>query len=107
MSVIRYCVSIETGTQINDFLPLFRSHRSLPEILSSSPNPLREDVKRLKLIELQLQDEIKSLTFQRDGLVMELQQLQEAKPMLMQAYTVSGLNSMISNGFLIEYFLFL
>lgn len=67
----------------------FDSHRSLPEILSSSPNPLREDVKRLKLIELQLQDEIKSLSHQRDGLVMELQQLQEAKPMLMQAYTVS------------------
>lgn len=67
----------------------FSSHRSLPEILSSSPNLLREDVKRLKLIELQLQDEIKSLTIQRDGLVMELQQLQEAKPMLMQAYTVT------------------
>lgn len=68
--------------------PFASRHRSLPEVISSSPIPLREDVKRLKLIELQLQDDIKALGMQRDDLVMELQQLQEAKPMLMQAYTV-------------------
>lgn len=64
------------------------SHRSLPEVLSSSPNMLREDIKRLKLIELQLKDDIKGLAHQRDGLVMELQQLQEAKPVLEKAYAV-------------------
>lgn len=47
---------------------------------------MREDIKRLKLIELQLKDEIKGLAHQRDGLVMELQQLQEAKPVLEKAY---------------------
>lgn len=64
-------------------------HRSLPEVLNVSPNFLREDIKRLKLIELQLRDEIKTLSHQRDGLVMELQQLQEAKPVLEKAYAVS------------------
>ncbi|XP_031631697.1 blastoderm-specific protein 25D isoform X2 [Contarinia nasturtii] len=61
-------------------------HRSLPEIISTSPNMIREDIKRLKLIEIQLNDEVKGLAHQRDGLVMELQQLQEAKPMLAAAY---------------------
>lgn len=64
------------------------SHRSLPEALSTSPNLMREDIKRLKLIELQLKDEVKGLAHQRDGLVMELQQLQEAKPVLEKAYAV-------------------
>lgn len=68
----------------------FRSHRhrSLPEIISTSPNMIRDDIKRLKLIELQLSDEVKNLAHQRDGLAMELQQLQEAKPVLERAYAV-------------------
>lgn len=49
---------------------------------------IREDIKRLKLIEIQLNDEVKGLAHQRDGLVMELQQLQEAKPVLERAYAV-------------------
>lgn len=64
------------------------SHRSLPENISTSPNMIREDIKRLKLIEIQLNDEVKALAHQRDGLVMELQQLQEAKPVLERAYAV-------------------
>lgn len=66
-----------------------RRHRSLPDALSTSPNVMREDIKRLKLLELQLKDEVKTLAHQRDGLVMELQQLQEAKPVLEKAYAVS------------------
>lgn len=50
---------------------------------------IREDIKRLKLIEIQLNDEVKGLAHQRDGLVMELQQLQEAKPVLERAYAVN------------------
>ncbi|XP_055309722.1 blastoderm-specific protein 25D isoform X2 [Sitodiplosis mosellana] len=61
-------------------------HRSLPENISTSPNLIREDIKRLKLIEIQLNDEVKGLAHTRDGLVMELQQLQEAKPVLERAY---------------------
>lgn len=68
----------------------FSRHRSLPEIISTSPNLLREEIKRLKVIELQLSDEIKGLAHTRDGLVMELQQLQEAKPVLERAYAVSS-----------------
>lgn len=49
---------------------------------------IRDDIKRLKLIELQLNDEVKNLAHQRDGLAMELQQLQEAKPVLERAYAV-------------------
>lgn len=51
---------------------------------------IREDIKQLKLIEIQLNDEVKGLAHQRDGLVMELQQLQEAKPVLERAYAVSA-----------------
>lgn len=72
---------------VNEFCLIF-SHRSLPEIISTSPNLIREDIKRLKLIEMQLNDEVKGLAHQRDGLVMELQQLQEAKPVLERAYAV-------------------
>lgn len=71
-------------------------HRSLPEIISTSPNMIREDIKRLKLIEIQLNDEVKGLAHTRDGLVMELQQLQEAKPVLERAYAVRIFNKLNS-----------
>ncbi|EDV98839.1 blastoderm-specific protein 25D isoform X2 [Drosophila grimshawi] len=52
----------------------------------SSPNLLKEELKRLKFFELSLREQIKDLSLQRDGLVMELQQLQEARPVLEKAY---------------------
>lgn len=55
---------------------------------SPSPNSIKEELKRLKYFELSLRDQIKDLSLQRDGLVMELQQLQEAKPVLEKAYAV-------------------
>lgn len=58
---------------------------------SPSPTPsaaLKEELKRLKFFELSLKEQIKDLSLQRDGLVMELQQLQEAKPVLEKAYAV-------------------
>lgn len=55
----------------------------------SSPNIMKEELKRLKYFEIQLKDQIKDLSLKRDGLVMELQQLQEAKPVLEKAYAVS------------------
>ncbi|XP_039486511.1 blastoderm-specific protein 25D isoform X4 [Drosophila santomea] len=53
---------------------------------SSSPSALKEELKRLKFFELSLKEQIKDLSLQRDGLVMELQQLQEARPVLEKAY---------------------
>ncbi|EDW88943.1 blastoderm-specific protein 25D isoform X3 [Drosophila yakuba] len=52
----------------------------------SSPSALKEELKRLKFFELSLKEQIKDLSLQRDGLVMELQQLQEARPVLEKAY---------------------
>lgn len=52
----------------------------------SSPNMMKEELKRLKFFEIQLKDQIKDLSLKRDGLIMELQQLQEAKPVLEKAY---------------------
>ncbi|XP_030556598.1 blastoderm-specific protein 25D [Drosophila novamexicana] len=52
----------------------------------SSPSALKEELKRLKFFELSLKEQIKDLSLQRDGLVMELQQLQEARPVLQKAY---------------------
>lgn len=40
-------------------------------------------------MEIQLKDAIEELSHHRDSLVMELQQLQEAKPVLEKAYAVS------------------
>ncbi|KAH8412209.1 hypothetical protein KR009_000431 [Drosophila setifemur] len=51
-----------------------------------SPTALKEELKRLKFFELSLKEQIKDLSLQRDGLVMELQQLQEARPVLEKAY---------------------
>ncbi|KAH8408174.1 hypothetical protein KR222_006150 [Zaprionus bogoriensis] len=51
-----------------------------------SPSVLKEELKRLKFFELSLKEQIKDLSLQRDGLVMELQQLQEARPVLEKAY---------------------
>lgn len=67
----------------------YSRHKSFPEaITSSSPQDVREDIKRLQMIELQLKDDIQNLSLRRDSLVMELQQLQEAKPVLEKAYAV-------------------
>lgn len=68
-------------------------HKSFPEAITcSSPQTIREDIKRLQIIELQLKDAIQNLYQQRDSLIMELQQLQEAKPVLEKAYAVSTAN---------------
>lgn len=60
----------------------------------NSANRLSEDSSRytpedLKTIEKKMCDEIRDLAHQRDCLVMELQQLHEAKPILAKAYAVS------------------
>lgn len=90
INIVRFlCITCVTICAIH-------SHRSLPDALSTSPNLLREDIKRLKLLELQLKDEVKTLAHQRDGLVMELQQLQEAKPVLEKAYAVCALVTMMT-----------
>ena len=57
--------------------------------MCGSPNLLKEEIKKLKLMEIQLRDAISQLAQHRDCLVMELQQLQEAKPVLEKAYAVS------------------
>ncbi|XP_055635285.1 blastoderm-specific protein 25D isoform X2 [Toxorhynchites rutilus septentrionalis] len=47
----------------------------------------QEQLKQARLIQLQLEDEIKELTHKRDCLKMEFQQLNEVKPILERAYT--------------------
>lgn len=42
--------------------------------------------------ERNLKEEVQMLAYQRDSLISELQQLQEAKPILAQAYTVSSIS---------------
>lgn len=54
-----------------------------------SPNVLREDIKRLKMFEIQIKEGIQDLVMQRDCLVTEVEQLREVKPMLAKAYAVS------------------
>lgn len=63
-------------------------HKSLPDGTSNS-NGIKEELKRLKFFEGQLKEHIKDLTMKRDSLVMELQQLHEAKPVIEKAYAVS------------------
>ncbi|XP_053957328.1 blastoderm-specific protein 25D isoform X1 [Anastrepha ludens] len=53
---------------------------------SISSLSMKEELKRLKFFEISLREQVKNLSLQRDGLVMELQQLQEARPVLEKAY---------------------
>lgn len=62
---------------------------------SPTPSVLKDELKRLKYFEISLKEQIKDLSLQRDGLIMELQQLQEAKPVLEKAYAVSFLEENI------------
>lgn len=55
---------------------------------SLSPEHVKEDIKRLKIIEIQLREEVKDLLLKRDTFVLEIQQLQKAKPVLEKAYAV-------------------
>lgn len=67
----------------------FNSHKSLPQSRTSSPlnaAQAREDIGKLKQFADQLREDIKELTSTRESLIMELQQLQEAKPILAKAY---------------------
>lgn len=52
----------------------------------------KDEIARLKLFEMSLRDQIKNLLQQRDNLVVELQQLQDAKPVLSKAYAVSNIH---------------
>lgn len=67
------------------------SIQSLNEINDGSVSPLsvsesQERIRKLKTIMEQMKEEIQELTTQRESLIMELQQLQEAKPILANAY---------------------
>ncbi|XP_017032022.1 ninein homolog isoform X3 [Drosophila kikkawai] len=73
--------SFDTHSQVSISKTSCLSHEKC-----TSPNALKEELKRLKFFELSLKEQIKDLSLQRDGLVMELQQLQEARPVLEKAY---------------------
>ena len=72
------------------------SIQSLQEFNEGSVTPTsvagaKESIKKMKIIMDQMKEEIQELNTQRESLIMELQQLQEAKPILANAY-VSLLN---------------
>ncbi|XP_075153955.1 blastoderm-specific gene 25D isoform X2 [Haematobia irritans] len=83
--------------QRNAHLAAMKSNGNSSKNSSTSPTPsgLKEELKRLKFFELSLKDQIKDLSLQRDGLIMELQQLQEAKPVLEKAYARTAHPSLI------------
>lgn len=65
-----------------------QSLHDMPDGTSSptSVSGAKENIKRMKVFMDQMREEIQELTAQRESLVMELQQLQEAKPILANAY---------------------
>lgn len=86
------------------------SIHSLNEINDGSVSPLsvsesQERIRKLKTIVEQMKEEIQELTTQRESLIMELQQLQEAKPILANAY-VSHDKKYIFFHFLTLFFIF-
>lgn len=65
------------------------SQKSLPQSRSSSPMNVaqaQEDIKKLKAFMECLKEDIKELSSQRESLIMEFQQMNEAKPILAKAY---------------------
>lgn len=55
----------------------------------TSVSGARESIKKMKIFIDHMREEIQELTTQRESLIMELQQLQEAKPILANAYVSS------------------
>lgn len=76
--------SVESNTTSSSSRSINKS--STRESSCASPNMIKEELKRLKTVEVQLKEQIKELALKRDGLVMELQQLHETKPVLEKAY---------------------
>ncbi|KAG5674733.1 hypothetical protein PVAND_004684 [Polypedilum vanderplanki] len=67
------------------------SIQSLNEINDGTTSPMsvtesQERMRKMKIAMEQMKEEIQELMTQREGLIMELQQLQEAKPILANAY---------------------
>ncbi|ETN60186.1 blastoderm specific protein 25d [Anopheles darlingi] len=74
------------------------SVKSFPYTYSSPKQPPMDDgglqqTQQLRSVQLQLQDEIKELTQERDCLLMEVQQLKEAKPILARGFTKPDANT--------------
>uniref|UniRef100_A0A2M4A526 Putative rho-associated coiled-coil n=1 Tax=Anopheles triannulatus TaxID=58253 RepID=A0A2M4A526_9DIPT len=74
------------------------SAKSFPYTYSSQSQPPMDDggllqTQKLRSVQLQLQDEIKELTQERDCLLMEVQQLKEAKPILARGFTKPDANT--------------
>lgn len=86
------------------------SIQSLNELNDGSVSPQsvsesQQRIKKMKVIMDQMKEEIQEMTTQRESLIMELQQLQEARPILANAY-VSFKNFSISYHFLKIFYLF-
>lgn len=79
-------VSVVSNKSGHSIASTYSIHKSVSRC--SSPSIIKEDIKKLKLVEIQVKDEIRDLVIQRDGLVMELQQLKEAKPVLEKSFAV-------------------
>ncbi|XP_050076531.1 putative leucine-rich repeat-containing protein DDB_G0290503 isoform X2 [Anopheles maculipalpis] len=75
---------------------LASTHSIQHSIANSEGSASGMQAKHMRLVQLQLQDEIKDLTHERDCLMMELQQLKEAKSVLARSYakTASHPNQM-------------
>ncbi|XP_058826455.1 ninein isoform X2 [Topomyia yanbarensis] len=77
--------SIKSARSAHSLASTHSIHKSVSQTDVAMVN--QDQLKPLRLMQLQLQDEIKELTQQRDCLKMEFQQLYEAKPILAEAYT--------------------
>uniref|UniRef100_A0A182JW17 EF-hand domain-containing protein n=1 Tax=Anopheles christyi TaxID=43041 RepID=A0A182JW17_9DIPT len=75
---------------------LASTHSIQHSVANSEGSASGAQTKHLRLVQLQLHDEIKDLTHERDCLMMELQQLKEAKSVLARSYakTASHPNQM-------------
>lgn len=79
------------------------SIQSLNEINDGAASPMsvnegQERLRKMKIIMDQMKEEIQELATQRESLIMELQQLQEARPILANAYVSILSFSMLING---------
>uniref|UniRef100_A0A182QM03 Blastoderm-specific protein 25D n=1 Tax=Anopheles farauti TaxID=69004 RepID=A0A182QM03_9DIPT len=89
--VNRQCTTVAVLDQIDasDACSI-KSTRSTHSLASTHSIQLSESsggqMKQMRLMQLQLHDEIKDLTHERDCLMMELQQLKEAKSVLARSY---------------------
>lgn len=84
--ILEVCEALSAISGISVASNINHSLQDFNESASNVKNVSNESITKMKIIMDQMKEEVQELTVQRESLLMELQQLQEARPILANAY---------------------